>query len=139
MDNLRQRQGGGYTYMSRKATEVGVKIDAVEIDLSYSEGTGFTASSQKNKRGLYIHVTPVTLELRPGGYVTKMQEVFSGWGRKVFILPMKRRNARVMADQARKLDLFVEDFAKLFHENPLRGFERVRDIFPEPSQEMSAV
>lgn len=140
MNHMRLRNdGSGFVYVDRVATEVGVKVDAIQIVLSYHDGTGNTISGQQNKRGLYIHIDPVTLELRSGGYTSKMQELFSGWGRKVFILPMKRRNARVMASHAEKLDLFVEDIAKLCREHPLKGFARVRELFPEPSKSMTAV
>ncbi len=103
MINLQLNHRGEFQYRTA------ARGDIVEVSLSYSKGGPNYFSGTTNRRGVYVHVTPKTIN--EDGTMSFM--MFHGF--KVLVKEFgKKPTAKRMAEIAEKLDVIVFDVAKLY-------------------------
>lgn len=84
----------------------------IKIEVRYELG-GFNYFTYKTEpRGIYISVSPVTLEDRPGGYQMETYTAFSG--RKFCVRELKRKSEKALQEIIAKVEPKAEAIARAF-------------------------
>jgi hypothetical protein len=117
MANLRPRDDG-YLYQNvADPTEMGQKVEAVQVSVTYYKG-----------RGVYVNVAPVTRERWEYGCSTGHM-LFSGVNTRV--LAMARGNPKKLAAVAARLDPIVPKLAEIWggvsHKMPMSPADRLAE------------
>jgi hypothetical protein len=134
MRNLKRRQPDIYSRQKGDTFEYRDKAEgnAVEVRLAFSEGGTNFATYKKEAKGLYVHLTPMHVEIR-NGMVSKQIGLFGdikASGAKVLVLAMARRNAKALDAVAERLDPIVPELCTLFRDDPAKAFNKIVELFP---------
>ncbi len=125
MTNLKAK-GDKYRYRTAEEGK------AVEVEVSYSKGGTNYFSGGTSPRGIYVRITPVTLE---HGCVSF--KLFSGTG--MCLVHLLRKSDKQLLAVAERLDAVVPDAATMFeHNNKESALALLRDAF-NPSAVTTAV
>lgn len=82
----------------------------IKIEVYYEKG-GYNYFTYKTEpRGVYVSVSPVTLEDRPGGYQMESYTAFSG--AKFCVKELKRKSDKALQEVVAKLEPKVEQIAR---------------------------
>lgn len=127
MENLKARRTGGFVFRDREPKVVGETVDAVEVTVDYDIGGTSMFGGQQTKRGLYIHITPKGIEKTEYGESWKLSLLgdMRRSGRKVFAMPLARKNDKKLMALAEKMDPHVKDWAETFRNDPETAFGKV--------------
>ena len=108
--NMKHDKDGEYVYAS------GVEGPIIEVQVRYSLGGQSFLSGGTNPRGIYIHVTPVTLE-RHNGYVSRCYSLFGNLirsGTKILAMELKRKSDKHLLAVAEIVDSMAPAIASLW-------------------------
>jgi hypothetical protein len=125
MENLKQDKHG-YIY------EDWPEGDIIEITIRYDLGGNSSYNGKVNQRGLYIHVTPVTIERDHGlkfrSYKANRDSNVSGV--KYFAVALKKNSAKATTTLANHIDGKVVEWAAIFRKKGAQAaFFAIRDYF----------
>ena len=95
----------GYQYYS------GEEGPVVEISVSYTLGGTNWFHGENYSRGIYVHISPVTLEKRDG-YTCKT--VTLGSGKKMLLLGLNRKSDKKIRSVALAVDQIVRELAERY-------------------------
>ena len=82
----------------------------IKVEVGYLKGGLNYFTYKEEPRGVYVSVSPVTLEDRPGGYQTESFTAFSGF--KTCVKELKRKSDKAVQEVAAKLEPKVEQIAR---------------------------
>ena len=100
-------------------------VDVVDVDVVYALGGTNYFSGRNDPRGVYIHITPRTIERSESGYFVESQWLLAGTaksGAKMFVLPLARYSEKRLRAVAEYLDGMVSNIATTFRTNPDAAF-----------------
>lgn len=130
MKNLTPHQDG-FRYRT------GDNGDIVEISLGYNKGGSNSWSGKNEARGIYLYVTPRTLEKRENGITIESFMVTADRnlsGAKIFVLALGRASKTRMQSVAETFDAFAPVYAAQFQSMKANALPSillsVRELFP---------
>jgi len=125
MTNLKLRNED-YQY---DTAEVGFSL---EVRVGYSKGGSNFLSGSTSRRGIYIYLTPATIEERVYEGKTYRSRIISIGGErsglKGILLPLARKNAHKLEEIAATLDPMIPEIAKLALDSKRAAIIQARDI-----------
>lgn len=82
----------------------------IKIEVRYEKGGLNYFTYKEEPRGVYVSISPVTLEDRPGGYQMESYTAFSGT--KFCVKELKRKSDKAVQEVAAKLEPKAEQIAR---------------------------
>ncbi len=82
----------------------------LKIEVRYEKGGYNYFTYKEEPRGVYVSVSPVTLEDRPGGYQMESYTAFSGT--KFCVKELKRKSDKALQEVVAKLEPKAEQIAR---------------------------